>query len=346
MVKKIQKNQNNRQLPRSVIRTRPPLARMMRVHESLQREEFPNCRSLGEALEVSYKTVQRDIDFMRDQLGLPIDYDAAAFGFYYTEEVHEFPNVQVSEGELIALFVAQKALTQYQGTSFERPLAAAFRKLTEGLKDEVTVALKDWDSVFSFKALGPSVTDLHQFEGLSGAIRRREAIRFQYQKLNSRSREQRHCHPYHLTCVDNQWYLFGYDSDRQAIRTFVLSRMTELEPAGEIFNEPEDFEVKAYLKQSFGVFSGDRDYRVVLQFDLFGSQLVRERQWHASQIIREQEDGMIELELRLGSLPEIERWVLSWGEHVRVIAPEELRQSVLASARKVMNETYSESSSG
>ncbi|MEM6885377.1 MAG: WYL domain-containing protein [Verrucomicrobiota bacterium] len=323
---------------RAEIRTRPPLARMMRVHESLQHEEFPNCRSLGEVLEVSYKTVQRDIDFMRDQLGLPIDYDATHFGFYYTEEVREFPNVQVSEGELIALFVAQKALTQYQGTSFERPLSAAFRKLTEGLKDEVTVALKDWDSVFSFKALGPSVTDIHQFDGLSGAIRRREVIRFQYKKLNSRSLESRQCHPYHLTCVDNQWYLFGYDIERQAIRTFVLSRMSGMKVTGDVFQEPDDFDVKDYLKQSFGVFSGDREYRVVLRFDLFGSQLVRERQWHASQIIREQNDGAIELELTLGSLPEIERWVLSWGEHVRVIAPEELRQSVLDSVKKVIDD--------
>jgi len=276
MVKKVKKNQK---LPKAEIRTRPPLARMMRVHESLRREEFPNCRVLGEALEVSYKTVQRDIDFMRDQLGLPIDYDAARFGFYYTEEVREFPNVQVSEGELIALFVAQKALTQYQGTSFERPLSAAFRKLTEGLKDEVTVALKDWDSVFSFKALGPSVTDLRQFDSLSGAIRKREVIRFSYRKLNSRSHELRSCHPYHLTCVDNQWYLFGYDTDRLAIRTFVLSRMSGMETIGESFEEPNAFNVKEYLKQSFGIFSGDREYKVVLCFDLFGSQLVRERQF-------------------------------------------------------------------
>jgi proteasome accessory factor B len=333
MVKKLKKRFNS---SKSEIRTRPPLARMMRIHEALKGGGFPNCRSLGEQLEVSYKTVQRDIDFMRDQLGLPIDYEAAEYGFLYTEEVREFPNVQVSEGELIALFVAQKALTQYQGTSFERPLSAAFRKLTEGLKDEVTVALKDWDSVFSFKALGPSVTDIRQFDGLSGAIRRREAIRFNYRKLNSRANEERSCRPYHLTCVDNQWYLFGYDTDRQAIRTFVLSRMSGLQLTGEKFKEPKDFKAKQYLEKSFGIFSGDREYQIVVRFDLFGSQLVRERQWHATQIIREQEDGTLELELTLGSLPEIERWILSWGAHAQVIAPAELKTAVRESARQML----------
>ncbi len=336
MVKKAQKSKKNR---KKDIRTRPPLARMMRIHEALKRGQYPNCTSLSEMLEVSYKTVQRDIDFMRDQLGLPIEYATTEFGFHYTEEVREFPNVQVSEGELIALFVAQKALTQYQGTSFERPLSAAFRKLTEGLKDEVTVALKDWDSVFSFKALGPSVTDLRQFDGLSGAIRRREAIRFNYRKLNSRSHEQRTCHPYHLTCVDNQWYLFGFDTDRQAIRTFVLARMTGMETTGVAFKEPRNFKAKQYLEKSFGIFSSDREYQVVVRFDLFASQLVRERQWHPSQVVREQEDGTVELELKLGSLPEVERWILSWGAHARVMAPEKLKQSVLDSARKMVAST-------
>lgn len=331
------KVRNNTVKSQNVIRSRPPLARMMRIHEALKRNDFPNCSSLSRELEVSYKTIQRDIDFMRDQLGLPIEYNASDFGFYYTEEVRELPSVQVSEGELVALFVAQKALTQYQGTSFERPLSAAFRKLTEGLKDEVTVALKDWDSVFSFKSLGPSVTDLKQFEVLSASIRKRHAVRFKYRKLNSRSHEERCCHPYHLTCVDHQWYLFGYDLKRQAIRTFVLSRMSSLDVLEGTFDEPEDFEVKDYLEKSFGIFSGDREYRVVIRFDLFASQLVRERQWHASQIIREQKDGTIELELVLGSLPEVERWILSWGAHAQVVAPEELKQSILNSAKKIVS---------
>ena len=45
--------------------------------------------------EVSTKTIQRDNDFMRDRLGLPIEYDQLHFGFVYTEPVTHFPNVEV-----------------------------------------------------------------------------------------------------------------------------------------------------------------------------------------------------------------------------------------------------------
>ena len=60
---------------RGDLHSRPPLERMMRMHERLKSGRFPNCRKLAEELEVSAKTVQRDIDFMRYRLGLPIEYD-------------------------------------------------------------------------------------------------------------------------------------------------------------------------------------------------------------------------------------------------------------------------------
>src|SRR6476660_8007892 len=64
---------------------------MMRIHAQLKAGEYPNCRKLAEELEVSTKTIQRDIDFMRDQLGLPIEYDQLHFGFIYTRPVPSFP---------------------------------------------------------------------------------------------------------------------------------------------------------------------------------------------------------------------------------------------------------------
>jgi proteasome accessory factor B len=54
----------------------------MRMHARLQSGRYPNCGKLAQELEVSSKTVQRDLDFMRYRLGLPIEYDQLHFGFY------------------------------------------------------------------------------------------------------------------------------------------------------------------------------------------------------------------------------------------------------------------------
>ena len=67
--------------------SRPPIARMHRLHAILEAGHFPNCRQLAQELEVSPKTVQRDIDFMRDQMEFPIEYNAAERGFFYTGRV-------------------------------------------------------------------------------------------------------------------------------------------------------------------------------------------------------------------------------------------------------------------
>jgi proteasome accessory factor B len=56
--------------------------------------------------------------------------------------------------------------------------------------------------------------------------------------------------------------------------------------------------------------------------------LVSERTWHESQRIRSLPDGSITLQLELGGLEEIERWVLSWGSHVRVLEPALLAQGI------------------
>lgn len=60
------------------------MRRMLLIHQALEREAYPNCRKMSEELEVSSKTVQRDFDFMRDQMGLPIEWDALKCGFRYT----------------------------------------------------------------------------------------------------------------------------------------------------------------------------------------------------------------------------------------------------------------------
>ena len=60
----------------------------------------------------------------------------------------------------------------------------------------------------------------------------------------------------------------------------------------------------------------------------FAARLVRERDWHPSQRIRELPGGKIELQMALGALEEIERWILSWGEHAKVLGPKILAESV------------------
>ena len=300
----------------------------MRMHERLKAGAFPNCRKLADELEVSTKTIQRDIDFMRDRLGLPIEYDQLHFGFIYTEPVTGFPSIEVSEGEVIALFVAEKALAQYRGTSYEKPLHSAFQKIATGLKDKVSFQWDELEAAVSFRGIGATVADLESFETVSTAVLKSHEVVFEYRKLHGSGYESRRVQPYHLGCIENQWYLFGFDLVRQQLRTFALPRMRRVRDTGAGFRRPADFTISKHLSDSFGVFKAKGQHRVRIRFDAFAARLVSERQWHSSQKIKQLLGGGIELTMTLGGLEEIERWILSWGEHATVLEPAELRRRI------------------
>ena len=76
--------------------------------------------------------------------------------------------------------------------------------------------------------------------------------------------------------------------------------------------------------------------RVRIHFDAFAARLVSERQWHPSQSIKRLADGELELTMTLGRLEEVERWVLSWGEHARVLEPDSLRKQVRSVAKAIL----------
>ncbi len=315
--------------------TRPPYERMAHIHEQLQLDKHPNCSSLGAHFEVSPKTIQRDIEFMRDRWQLPIEYDEVRHGYYYSQPVENLPLVTMTEGELVALLVAQKAVEQYAGTPFEAPLTNAFTKLTAQLDGPVSVALGAARHVFSFKAAGPARADLELFRRLSQAVLETRAIAFDYRGLHDTASARRHVQPWHLCCVDGQWYLIGYDTDRAAKRTFALPRIAAVELTKRTFPRPAKFSIREHLGGSFGIIAGTGDYRVRLRFDTWAAQLVRERFWHDSQELVERRDGGVELVLQLADLAEVERWALSWGEHVEVLGPKELRQRIAAIGAKV-----------
>ncbi len=320
-------------LPASL--SRPPIERMLRIHEELRRGALINCTRLVEMLDVCRKTVVRDIAFMRDRLDLPIEFDPRIQAYRYTQPVSAFPTVQVTEGELLALLVARRALEQYRGTPFHRQLEIAFEKLAGGLKERISFSPADELQAVSFKNIGPGRADLAVFNALSAAVLRQTEVEFDYRKPGETQPARRRVRPYHLAHRENLWYLVGFDAGRAALRTFALPRITAVRQTGAGFVRPADFSPEKFFASALGILGGDRDYLVVIRFTAAVADRVREREWHESQEMRDLRGGGLELRMRLGALAEIERWVLGWGAAAEVVAPAELRARLRATAREL-----------
>jgi proteasome accessory factor B len=322
--------------PPHVPHTRPPLERMLRIHQAIQSGKFPNATRLAAELEVSTKSIQRDLEFMRDRLDLPLAYQPQKFGYHYTEDVSSFPTLHITEGELVALVIAEKALQQYRGTQFEKPLLSAIRKIEQSLPDTISLNLADVEQTISFRTRAEPVLNLEIFDVLAKATAHRQQLDLTYRKAGSRQNESRLIDPYHLANINGEWYLFAWDHGRKDIRTFVPTRVQAVKPTGQTFPRPQKFSLEQRLRDSFGVHSGAGQFDVVLRFNARVADYIREKKWHASQQQRERKGGGVELRLQLSSLVEIERWVLGWGADVLVVKPKELAAAIQQAARQIL----------
>ena len=309
----------------------------MRIHQEIAAGTYPNATTLARALEVSTKSIQRDLEFMRDRMNLPLEYNGRRFGYHYTEAVSAFPTLQITEGELVALMIAEKALEQYRGTNFEKPLVSALKKMAAQLPDTVSFNIAEWDQTISFLTSAEPILNLEIFDALAKATAARKQIRFDYRKPGQRSAESRVVDPYHLANINGEWFLFAFDHARKDIRTFVPPRISNVQATGKIFERPEKFSLEKRLHDSFGVVSGQGEFNVVIRFDGFAAGYIREKRWHPSQQLRELKNGGAELRMKLSSLAEVQRWVLSWGGHAKVISPKELAEGVCESARRILS---------
>jgi proteasome accessory factor B len=306
---------------------------MLRIHEQLQRGKKSNCSVLAELLDVSTKTVLRDIEFMRDQLLLPLEYDPLEYSYHYTAEVENFPTVVVTEGELLALLVAQKALQQYEGTPFQRQLEASFEKLTAGLQDKISFSPKAEMAAVSFHNHGSGKVELKVYEALGTAAMRRNEVSFQYRKPGEQGTKTRHLRPYHIANRQNFWYVIGHDLEKGAIRTFALARISKVEVSPKAFVVPPDFCPDKFFGKSFGAFVGHGDFHISVRFDPVAAENIRERFWHETQEVKELENGEIIFSVNLNDLGEIERWILSFGSHAEALEPVELRAKIAETIR-------------
>jgi predicted DNA-binding transcriptional regulator YafY len=308
---------------------------MMRIHRKIEDREYPNCRKMSGEFEVSVRTLKRDIEFMKNSLRLPIEFDVPKNGYYFATPQPHFPRVPLTERDVVGLFVAQKTIEQYKGTSLEPVLNGAFRKMLAGLDDAVKYSLGNLDEVVSIRPLAPGDADMEKFQLFTRAVREKRVVRFVYRKHGKVTTSVKVVHPYHVAYVNNLWTLFALDPKAKPVRKFVFFRITGLELTDERFTMTERLDLNKELEGSMGVFKGAEKHEVVIEFDAWGADDVRGRNWHASQVLKDHPTGGLTVKMTLNNLEEVEKWVLGFGEHATVIEPRELRERIARSARAV-----------
>jgi len=315
--------------------SRRPLSRVLAIHQEITKRDLPNAKQLAEEIGVSHKTILRDLQFMREELGMPVEYDKRRHGYYYTRPVQEFPLLETTTEDLVGLILARSALDSVRGSALEESIRAGFQKLQQSISHRVSIPWNEVDQAFSVKFQGMTETDIFVFERIARAVMESRELRFLYQKPSDEKPIVRQVQPYHLTEIDRGWYVIGFDHTRGARRTFAVQRMTSVELLDTHFRRPSDFKLEEHFAGSFGVWVGDdisagRKFSIRVRFRGFAARVVAERRWHPSQQIEKvEEDGsVVDLLLELTALEDVSRWILGYGALAEVLEPPELRKRI------------------
>lgn len=122
---------------------------------------------------------------------------------------------------------------------------------------------------------------------------------------------------------------------RKEKRTFACDRIKNIKITTEFFKTPEDFNIDKYLKSSFGVFHG-KITKVKIWFSPDAAEHIKERHWHESQEILDQEDGSIIFKAEVAGIHDIKIWIMSWGAKAKVIEPESLKMKIKSEIGSLM----------
>jgi predicted DNA-binding transcriptional regulator YafY len=308
--------------------TLPQLRRLLWAVGRLRSGRPLKATDLAREFEVTVRTAYRDLDFLRDDWRVPMEFDRAQATYRLTEPTVSLPLVTMSEGELVALYFAEKVLAQYRGTPFEADLASAFRKIRDFLPREVRVSPSRLDDFLSFDP-GPLHTpDAGVFRDVLGALRLRRKLLVRYRSLSSNRTAQRTLHPYHLFNHRGDWYVAGWDEARKQVRIFALHRIRRATLATTSYEIPPSFRFEEYMADAFAIQKGEKPVAVSIRFAPRQARWIRERRWHKTARVQEQLDGGLVLQLKVAETSEIRRWVLQFGREAEVLAPESLRQAV------------------
>ena len=315
--------------------------RLIQIHEHLVAKRRITAASVAAELETTSRTIKRDIDWLRDQHGAPIEWNKAARSYRYTAPFDLLTGLRLDADETLAVVLAGRTFAAWGESPLGRALTSALGKIADFAGSAISVPAADLRAALHQPETNDPALDAEHrhFARLLDLILAHREVEITYRKPVATRPERRRVRPLHLAYLDHRWTLVAEDPARAGWRNFLLGRIHDLGPPGDLFPPPPAEKIRAHLAGSLGRFTGEKIHEVRLRFDAIAAPYVRERPWHASQALRALPDGVVETTLRLNNLIDVQRRILACGRHVDVLAPSELRAS-LASELAALAQTY------
>jgi predicted DNA-binding transcriptional regulator YafY len=319
------------------------LSRLLRIITLLQAKASRRASDIAAELDVSVRTVYRDLNALA-MAGVPVRFEKEDGGYRVAGDFF-LPPVQLTLSEALALSVLGSQVASRGQLPF---LEDAWRAVTKirgqlppTLRDEVAGA--DGHVRVEVARVSPQDGCGPVFDRIRQSIAERRKVRCRYDGGKGGDDGVPFLfRPYALFFAQRAWYAIGHSERRGAERSLKLNRMADLETTDLPYGIPDGWTLDGSLGHAWRMIRGGRTYAVSIQFDADFGRTVADTLWHPTQTIEWQPDGSCLFRCSVDGLDEIVWWVLGYGPHAEVLAPNELRERMRDSAA-AMHRTYSTS---
>ncbi|MEV4137718.1 WYL domain-containing protein [Dactylosporangium sp. NPDC049742] len=317
-------------------------ARLLALLSLLQtRRDWPGLL-LAERLEVSLRTVRRDVDRLRE-LGYPIVALKGPDGGYRLGAGTELPPLLFDDEQAVALSIALQVAATTPGNGTAEAAARALHTVRQVMPARLrhridalhvtAVARPTSSAASSSSASAPAPASASvggdALMALSAAAHAREVLRFDYADRGTRRVE-----PHHVVTWDGRWYLVGWDLDRNDWRIFRADRITLRTPNGPRFT-PRTLpggDVAAFVTGTFH----RNTCRGVVILDLPAATVA---QYTRDGVVEELSPDQCRLTLESWSWMSLAASVARFDADLQVIDPPELRAACTRLAHRFLNVT-------
>lgn len=302
-------------------------------------EELANACA-GYADEVAYRetrnipskrTIQNDIKVMRSgDLGYFAPIKSSLGAYFYEDPNYSIKNASLNNTDLQSIALACKVLGQYRGFDFFNDLNQIFEKF----ESRVQVKLHQNIQQYIDFEKDTEATGTNHLKLILNAISNWQVLNINYQKFHDSETKAHILHPYLLKEYAGRWYVLGWHQQRQSVATFALDRIKNITISDESYHAI-GFDAETYFAHTIGItFTGSTVEEIVIEVEAEFAPYLMTKSLHASQKIISQGDDFTTFSYRLTINQELENLLMSHINHLKVLAPESLKQSLSAKIKK------------
>lgn len=308
------------------------LDRFIKILRLARRKTGATMSDLRRELEISLASVKRDIDFLRDRMGCPIEWDKQKRRYVVRDGLaeggrFELPGLWFDASEVFGLLMMLQLVEGMQPGLLEEHLAPIKERLRSLLAAGGKSARRI-ESKVKLIHFAPRKVEPKHFRVVASALLDGRRLELRYWRRDKQERTQRVISPLQLVHYRENWVLDAWCHTRKELRSFALEAIEEVSVVPEPAVEVSKDEMRAHFQSGYGIFAGKATNRAVLKFTPERAQWVSLETWHPDQSSRRLNDGSYVLEVPYSNDQELVMDLLRYGPDVEVLEPPQLRQRV------------------